>query len=108
MYLYRLALAAIPLLLAAQQQPAGQLQAANSQPTKPEDRCTVEGQVANSLTGDPVRKARVTLRGMGGPNRSGYSVVTDAGGHFIFREVDPGQYYLFAARNGFVGSEYGV
>jgi len=46
----RFALAATPLLLAAQQpasvQPRGsEPQAKNPQPTKPEDKCTIAGQV---------------------------------------------------------------
>jgi hypothetical protein len=68
MQLFRFALVSLAVLLAAQQpasmplQQNGQSQAAN-QPTKPEQRCTIEGQVINALTGEPVRKAEITLRG---------------------------------------------
>ena len=30
--------------------------------TAPRDKCRVEGKVLNSVTGEPVRRARVTLR----------------------------------------------
>src|SRR5712692_5831315 len=113
MILARFALAAIPLLLAAQQpasvQPPGSKpQAKSPQPTKREDKCTIEGQVLSSHTGEPVRKAQITLQSMGAENRSGYSAVADASGHYILKDIDPGQYGLSAARNGFVAAQYGA
>jgi hypothetical protein len=47
--------------------------------TKPEDLCTVEGQVLNLATGAPVRKAEIVLRGTDQPS-SVFSIESDAGG----------------------------
>ena len=62
MSLVRFAFLAVPVLLAAQQ-PVGVAPQppANPQPTKPEDLCSVEGQVLNALTGEPLKKARITM-----------------------------------------------
>jgi len=102
----RFALAAIPLLLVGQQAvvgpPGSGPQTGNPQAANAADKCTVEGQVINTQTGAPVMKAHVTLQGTSGQNRANYSAVADAGGHFSMRDIDPGQYQLSAARNGFV------
>jgi len=57
MDLVRFALLAMPVLLAAQQpaevsSPQIQPQAATTQPTKPEDKCVIEGQVLSLVTGE--------------------------------------------------------
>lgn len=113
MILARFAIVAVPLMLAAQQptsvQPPGSNpKVQNSQPTKPEDKCTIEGQVLSLPTGEPIRKAQITLQSMSAENRSGYSAVADASGHYILPDIDPGQYRLSAARNGFVSAQYGA
>jgi len=116
---FRFALAAVPVLLAAQQaigtfqQPGTeQPDAASQQPTKPEDKCSVEGQVWNAISGDPLRKARITLQRMDagnrGPRNAGYGAATDAGGHFLIQDVEPGMYQMSATRNGFVALSYGA
>ena len=113
MILARFAIVARPLLLAAQQptsvQPAGSNpQVQNPQPTKPEDKCTIEGQVLSLPTGEPVKKAQITLQSMSAEKRSGYSAVADASGHYVLQDIDPGQYRLSAVRNGFVAEQYGA
>src|SRR6476660_681107 len=97
---FRFALIALPVLVAAQQpgvvgSTSNQPQPANSpgktHPTQPKDMCSVEGQVMNSPTGEPIRKAHVTLQGMGsanGPGPSTYGAVTDAGGRFAIQEIE--------------------
>ena len=62
MNLARFALLATPLLLAAQQ-PAGVAPqpTANPKPTKAEDLCSIEGQVLNAFTAEPLKRARVTM-----------------------------------------------
>src|SRR5258706_12835544 len=114
---FRFALIALPVLVAAQQpgvvgstsnqpQPANS-QPGNTQPTQPKDRCSIEGQVMNSLTGEPIRKAHVTLQGMGSPNSRGaaspstYAAVSDAGGRFPILDNDPGSSALAAGRKRF-------
>ena len=74
---------------------------------RPEDRCTAEGAVVNSITGEPVRKATVVLRSMdrGG---AGYSAVSDATGHFVITGLNPGKYHLSAERIGFARQEFGA
>ena len=72
----------------------------SAQSTAPAKPGKVEGVVINSVTNDPVKKAAVTLQGLG--SRTNYSVVTDATGHFHFESVDPGQYQAMAYRDGFM------
>jgi len=102
-----LGLALAPLLLIAQEQ-TGDQQPAATQPTRPEDKCSVEGQVVNAQTGDPVKKARVRLYSNDGRNNNNYSATADAGGHYSIQEIAPGSYNLFADRNGFIQAQYGA
>ena len=119
---FRFALIALSVLVAGQQpgvvgsssnqaQPANS-QPGNTQPTQPKDRCSIEGQVMNSLTGEPVRKAQITLNGMGSPNNRGanpstYAAVADAGGRFAIQDIEPGTYFMGAERNGFIDAQSG-
>ena len=75
---------------------------------KPEDRCTVEGQVLNLATGEPLKKAHVSLGPSGKYNGISWGAVTDAAGKFVIEEVNPGKYRLTADRNGFVRNAYGA
>ena len=105
----------LPMVMAAQQrertsQPPPPSQAPE---TKPEDRCVIEGQVFSAATGEPVKKANLILRRADVSPSSGniptsYSTVTDAGGSFAMKDVDPGQYRLSVTRTGFVTGEYGA
>jgi protocatechuate 3,4-dioxygenase beta subunit len=76
-----------------------------------QEKCGIEGQVVNAVTGEPVRKASLVLRpaetNRVGPAQS-YAAVTDAAGRFAMKKLNPGGYRLWAARNGFVGIEYGA
>jgi protocatechuate 3,4-dioxygenase beta subunit len=67
---------------------------------------SVDGTVTNSATGEPVKKAAVTLQATsGGPKTSQNSTLgatTDASGHFHFDHVDPGTYRIAADRDGFI------
>jgi protocatechuate 3,4-dioxygenase beta subunit len=100
MRLVQFALLVVPLLAAAQQ-PAG------TQPVKPEDKCSIEGQAVNAITGEPVRKAHISLEKGDRQNRADYSATTDAGGRFTIQDIDPGDYSLSAERNGFARLQYG-
>jgi protocatechuate 3,4-dioxygenase beta subunit len=65
------------------------------------DKCSVEGTVINSVSGEPVKKAAVTLS----PMRQGtspYTTITDAAGHFLIDEVDAGRFRLTAYRSGYI------
>jgi len=63
---------------------------------KPDDKCSVEGTVLNSATGEPVKKARVTLAPIA-PRTDAYAATTDASGHFLIDEVDTGRFTLTAS-----------
>jgi 5-hydroxyisourate hydrolase-like protein (transthyretin family) len=92
--------------------PDDQAAAAPLPATKPEDLCTVDGQISSVGTGGPLKKVTVTLRatevpqGRGGGLR-GYAATTDASGRFTITGVEPGKYRLTAARTGYVDTEYG-
>jgi hypothetical protein len=75
-------------------------------PVNPEDQCTIEGNVLNAATGEPLRKAHLMLRRQGDSQDNSYSTVTDSAGHFLMDHVDPGRYMLSASRNGFVTQQY--
>jgi hypothetical protein len=55
---------------------------------------SVEGVVINSVTGEPLKKANVRL---GDKN----TAMTDAVGHFYFDNIAPGNYFVFADKDGF-------
>jgi hypothetical protein len=68
---------------------------------------SVEGTVANSTTGEPVKKATVTLQAAALSNTAEPATITaltDASGHFHFDNVPPGAYFTFADRDGFVAA----
>ncbi len=116
---FRFALIALPVLVAAQQpgvvgsasnQPQPVISPGNTQPTPPKDLCSIEGQVLNSLTGEPVRKAHITLQGTGSPNGANPSTfggITDASGRFAIQDLEPGNYFMTAQRNGFTNGQSG-
>jgi hypothetical protein len=67
---------------------------------KPDDKCSVEGTVLNSVTGEPVKKARVTLAPIA-PRTDALAATTDAAGHFLIDEVDAGRFNLSASHSGY-------
>jgi hypothetical protein len=115
MILARFVLLAAPVLLVAQQpalvrsQPGQPPTDQQAPPSRPEDLCTVEGQVLNAISGEPVKKAQINMNGLGGRgNAAGFGAITDASGRFVIENLDPGRYSLSAERNGFVRQEYGA
>ena len=76
---------------------------------KAEDKCSIEGRVVNAATGEPLRKASISMhRTDPGTQSNGYGTMTDAAGNFQMRDLDPGHYFLSASRNGFVRLQYGA
>jgi protocatechuate 3,4-dioxygenase beta subunit len=70
-------------------------------------KAAVAGQVVNSATGEPLKKARVRLKRsdeVDFPAPDSESAITDEVGHFEFPSVYPGEYSLTAIRSGFTGS----
>jgi len=110
------ALLSVPMLAAAPQSAtvspqAGQPQQPNTppvQPTRPEDLCVIEGQAVNALTGDPLKKAQITVNSLGGRANANLGAVTDGTGRFVVENIEPGRYNLSAQRNGFVQFQYGA
>lgn len=84
-------LRAIGLLLAVS------VWAADNNPQAP---CTVSGRIVNAVTGEPLKKAQLTLSQMGFD--SSYSAATDEGGGFCLAAVGAGTYELVIQKRGFV------
>jgi hypothetical protein len=78
-----------------------------AQQTKPEDRAVVEGTIYSLKTGQPLSKAEIKLRRAEGAKSVAFGATTDASGHYVLENVDPGRYTLSASRNGYVTTSYG-
>src|SRR5260221_2938817 len=105
-----------PFVLASQQStnnPQPTPQPGRARATNGEDGCAIEGQILNSATGEPIKKASLILRRSDvtpsqGNFPASYSTVTDAAGSFSMKDIDPGKYRLSVNRTGFVNGEYGA
>jgi len=81
--------------------------AAESSPSvKPKDKCSIEGTVVSSVTGEPVKKARVRLTPLGASESIPYAATTDATGHYLINETDPGRYELTVFREGYSNASF--
>jgi hypothetical protein len=58
-------------------------------PSEQTGKASIEGSVIDAITREPVKKATVMLNG-----RVGLEAVTDASGHFAFRQLPAGQYNI--------------
>ncbi|MFB3922957.1 MAG: carboxypeptidase regulatory-like domain-containing protein [Terriglobia bacterium] len=67
---------------------------------------TLEGRVLKAGTDEPLKKASLTLRNVGGEGRP-QTTSTDVGGRFVLKDIAPGRYMLWAERNGYVRQAYG-
>ena len=70
------------------------------------DPASIEGYVVRSGTGEPLPKARVVLRPVGG-REPVFGAVTEAGGGFVLANIQPGSYRLHIERDGYVDQQYG-
>jgi protocatechuate 3,4-dioxygenase beta subunit len=110
-----MAVSLLSLVALAQRPPGAGGRPVDAQPAiSPAEACMVEGRVVKMGTGEPLRKARVTLTREGqslgggrGERPQPVTVLTNAEGKFAFKDVAPGRYRLSVARNGFVRQEYG-
>src|SRR5689334_20066892 len=68
-----------------------------------ENPATVQGTVTNALTGEPVLRARVLVRGTSGRERKNINTVTDAEGKFSV-SVPSGFYSATAERLGYTST----
>jgi len=87
-------------------------------PTPPPAKGSIEGVVLQSVTGESLDRARVTLSRQLPPQTGPVSgpitpppqippVQTEKDGKFIFKDLDAGQYRLSVQRNGYAGQQYG-
>ena len=70
------------------------------------DECKLSGMVVKLAGSEPLRKAKVQLLSIDDRTHS-VSVITDAGGRFTLKGIEPGRYKLNVSRAGFVSQEYG-
>jgi len=94
------------LLLLCWQAGAQAPQPIDAPKTQNNEKCAVAGTVARADTGEPLKKATVTLWSHDSVERSAFAI-TDAQGRFQFDKVEPGTYSLDASHNGFVKLGYG-
>ncbi len=80
--------------------------AAQQVPVASVEKATIEGMVVSAGTGEPLRKAVITLRQIEGREAS-YATSTDPSGHFILKDIGPGQYRLWVQHTGYLRQEYG-
>ncbi len=77
-----------------------------------DDLCSIEGRVVNALTGEPLKKAALSLRNLDpvspGTLRPLYSTVSGPDGRFGMKDIEPGSYLLSAERTGFLRASYGA
>jgi hypothetical protein len=81
-------------------------QTTTATPASDKESATVAGYVLRLDTGEPLKKARVTLQSHTDEEFSVF-FQTDEEGHFLFENVLPGSYDLEVSRNGYVDAEYG-
>ncbi|HVX67342.1 MAG TPA: carboxypeptidase regulatory-like domain-containing protein [Bryobacteraceae bacterium] len=67
----------------------------------------LEGRTVNSVTGEVVRKVKLTLSS-GGQEGSPASATSDAEGRFVFADLEPGTYTLRAEKIGYIQQAYGA
>jgi len=87
-------------------------------PAQPPPKGSIEGAVLQSVTGESLDRARVTLSRLQPPQTAPVSgpitplpqippVQTEKDGKFIFKDLNAGQYRLSVQRNGYAGQQYG-
>jgi hypothetical protein len=77
--------------------------------TKPEPRASVSGKVVSGASGEPLKKAFITLRRTdGGRREQPYTAITKEDGWFEINEVPAGQYRMTVLRNGYVRHVFGA
>jgi hypothetical protein len=90
---------------------AGQAPAAADKPK--DEKCSIEGRVVNSVTGEAVRRVSLRLRlvSPSAGSTSGFTLMesiaaeSDESGGFAFRDLNCGRYNLGASRTGFASQE---
>ncbi len=70
------------------------------------DECTISGIVVKLAGSEPLKTATVQLQSLQDLAHT-ISVMTDMGGRFELKGIDPGRYRLKVSRTGFMTQEYG-
>lgn len=83
-------------------------QPATPPPEPPKAESSISGQVLSAATGEPLRKASVTLSRLDAQQSAPRVKEVDASGGFLFEELEAGRYYLSASRNGYTTQTYGA
>jgi len=63
--------------------------------------------VVRAATGEPLKKARITLVGQAEKRPHALVAISDASGHFSIEKVPPGRYSMDVERVGYVSQSYG-
>jgi hypothetical protein len=82
------------------------VQTSTTAPASDKESATVAGHVLRLDTGEPLKKARVTLRSHPGGEFSVFAL-TDEQGHFLFEDIPLGSYDSQVSRDGYVDANYG-
>jgi protocatechuate 3,4-dioxygenase beta subunit len=80
-----------------------------------QNKCSLQGSVVDSKTGQPIKGAELTLRGGGLGSQGSWvaglsngnepaGATSDSEGHFTFDGLAPGRYRVIASRNGYMSS----
>jgi 5-hydroxyisourate hydrolase-like protein (transthyretin family) len=77
------------------------LLAAQRTSTPAQEKCSLEGTVLNSLTGEPIKNVQVLLHDMSGPGELPPGAITGADGKFKVTGLDSGRYRVQIVRPGF-------
>lgn len=100
----------LPALLAlffAQDSTTTAATSASSVTSDPQKRSALSGQTV-SLTGEPIKRAQITLRRMDSGDMQGtQAAASDAAGLFSFPDLAPGRYILSAEKAGYVRQGFG-
>lgn len=95
-----------PILLFSAISVSAQTSSLNRPPNPKPEESSVSGMVVRLAGDEPLKAARVRLQSLDNRAQTA-STVTDAGGRFEMKGIDPGRYRLSVSRNGFVPQEYG-
>jgi hypothetical protein len=84
--------------------------APNAETVKEQPPASIEGQVVNAVTGEPIRRVSLILipSNQPRPDASPAMTMSDATGHFAMTNIAPGTYMLTAERTGYVRATYGA
>ena len=97
---------ALPVLLFSAVAVSAQTPSPKPLPNAKAEESSVSGMVVRLAGGEPLKGASVQLQNLENRPQTS-STVTDAGGRFEMKGIDPGRYRLSVSRNGFVPQEYG-